>query len=187
MSDIFLTTTRAGDGISIAWDVRGVLPADIAKQLPYAASLALNRTAVEAVAVVRQETAKNFRSKGRVSQQFFDLSFQVTQFSNKSNLEVAFGTSQALLQGRSASLLDHEDGTDRVATGRSRFPYIAQSGSSLKPGKNDLVPRAYYPKALGLMDSRYLANGNEVGVDRTPARRGSKRGKRAELNMKGFI
>lgn len=187
MRPIFLNTSRSAGGISVEVIVTGPQPADIARQLPYAASLALNRSALEAAAVVRRETAKNFRSKGRVSQQFFDQSFQVTQFSNKSNLQVAFGSSRALLEGRSASLFDHEYGAIRSASGPNAFPYIAQTGSSLKPGANDLLPRWAYPKALGLLTSGYLANGREGGADRTPARRGSKRGRRAIENRKGFI
>lgn len=187
MRPIFLNTSRSAGGISVEVIVTGPQPADIARQLPYAASLALNRSALEAAAVVRRETAKNFRSKGRVSQQFFDQSFQVTQFSNKANLQVEFGSSRALLQGRSASLFDHEYGTDRVGTGRNKFPYIAQTGSSLKPGENDLLPRWAYPKALGLIDRRGIAGETISGADRTGVRRGSKRGLRAKENRKAFI
>lgn len=186
MSNIFLNTARTPNGISVEWEIKGALPADIAKQLPYAASLALNRTAVEAVAVVRRETAKHF-TRRQQSQEFFNQSFQVTQFSNKRNLEVAFGASYGLMQGRGASLLHHEDGTDRVAKSRNDFPYIPVIGSSLRRTSADLLPRWAYPKALGLTDSRYLANGKERGADRTPKRRGSTRGQRASENRKGFI
>ena len=187
MSDIFLNPTRTSGGLSLEWSVRGVLPTDMARRLPTAASLAMNRTAIEAVEVVRRETPKRFTRRGAQSDEFFRQSFQVTKFSRKTDLEIAFGTSRGLLQGRSTSLLDFEDGADRVSKGRNDFPYIPAIGNSLRRTKEDLLPRWAYPKALGLVDSRYLANGNERGVDRTPGRRGSKRGLRAQENRKAFI
>jgi hypothetical protein len=186
MSNIFLNTARTPNGISVEWEIKGALPADIAKQIPFAASLAMNRTALEAVAVVQQKIATKFRSRGAQSRAFFEQSFLVTQYSNKRNLEVAFGTSRQTLQGRSAVLLDHETGEDRVQRGPHDFPYIAAM-NSLRPGKDDIMPRWAYPKALGLVNSRYTANGKEAGVDRTPKRKGSTRGKRAQENRKGFI
>jgi hypothetical protein len=187
VSDIFLTPTRTAGGLSLEWSVRGVLPTEMARRLPAAASLAMNATALEAVDVVRRETPKNFTQRGAQSREFFRQSFQVTKFSRRSDLEIAFGTSRGLLEGRSSMLLDHEDGSDRVARGRNDFPYIPVIGSSLRRTKNDLLPRWAYPKALGLVQSGYLADGFEAGQDRTPGRRGAKRGIRAQENRKGFI
>lgn len=186
MSNIFLNTQRTADGVRVEWDVRGPLPSDIARQIPFAASLALNRTAIEAVAVVRTETRKHFKSRAPQSEQYFQQSFQVTQFSNKNDLQIAFGLSRALMEGRAASLLDHETGADRVYQSRYKFPYLPAI-SSLRPNEDALLPRWAYPKALGLQRSGYLANGQELGADRTAKRRGSTRGKRAQENRKAFI
>jgi hypothetical protein len=185
MSRVFLNSKRTADGISVEWDVRGVLPADMLRRLPVAASLGLNSTAIEAVERVRVETRQNFRRRPS-TEEFFRQSFQVTKFSRRNDLEITFGLSRGLLQGRTSSLLDHEDGADRVSKGRNDFPYIAVF-NSLRQSADDLMPRWAYPKALGLMKSGYLANGAEIGADRTPARRGSKRGLRAQENRKGFI
>jgi hypothetical protein len=186
MADIFLNTKRTGAGnISVDWEVRGVLPADMLRRLPVAASLGLNSTAIEAVERVRVETRQNFRRRPS-TEEYFRQSFQVTKFSRRNDLEIAFGSSRGLLQGRTSSLLDHEDGVDRVGKGRNDFPYIAAL-NSLRPGKDDLMPRWAYPKALGLIDSRGISGETVSGSDRTKARRGSKRGLRAQENRKGFI
>lgn len=187
MSGVSLNASRTAGGISVEWVTKGPLFGDLARQLPYAAALALNRTAQEAVAIVRVEAAKKFHQRGEVGRRFFDLSFQVTQYATKSQPAIEFGISQALLSGRAGFLIDHEQGAVRVGKGRNNFPYIPAIGSSLRPGVDDLLPRWAYPKALGLIDSRYLANGFEQGRDRTPVRKGSKRGLRARENRKAFI
>jgi hypothetical protein len=188
MSNIFLNTKPTPGGISVEWEVKGVLPADMLRRLPVAASLGLNATALESVDRVRTETAKNFTSRGPQSAEYFRQSFQVTKFSRRNDLEITFGSSRGLLQGRGASLLDHEDGTDRVAKGRNDFPYVPTYGlNGLRPGVSDLLPRWAYPKALGLVDSRGISGETVAGADRTGKRRGGTRGKRASENRKGFI
>lgn len=186
MTPVFLNVSPTAGGISIEWESQGPLLESMARQLPFAASLALNRTALEAVAEVRREAAKKFTRRQR-SQEYFNQSFQVTQFSKKNSLEIEFGISRGLMQGRGASLMHHEDGATRTAKSRNDFPYIPVIGSSVRLTRNDLVPRFLYPKALGLIDSRYTANGLERGQDRTLGRRGSKIGIRARENRKAFI
>lgn len=185
MGDIFLNTKKIAGGISVEWDVRGVLPDEMLRRLPVAASLGLNSTAIEAVERVRVETRANFRQRPS-TEEYFRQSFQVTKFSRRNDLEITFGSSRALLKGRTSSLIDHEEGVDRVSKGRNNFPYIAVF-NSLRQREDDLMPRWAYPKALLLMKSGYLADGAEIGQDRTPARNGSKRGLRARENRKGFI
>lgn len=187
MRQITPTLRSTKDGaLSMELVVDGLLPADMARQLPFVSSLALNRTAIEAVQTVQEELPRRFTRRTQTNQ-FFRQSFQVTQYSTKRDLQIAFGTSQAMLQGRSASLLDFEDGTDRVASGRNKFPYIPAIGNSLRTSVTDLLPRWAYPKALGLVDRRGIAGETISGRDRTEARKGSKRGKRAQLNQKAFI
>lgn len=182
MSSINLNAFRSAGGISVEWVTKGPLLGDIVKQLPFAAALALNRTAQESVAIVRAEAAKKFRIRGDVGRRFFDLSFQITQYATKEKPEIAFGISRALLAGRSGFLTDFESGADRIAKGRNNFPFIPAIGSSLRPTINDLLPRWAYPSALGLQQSF-----NGPGADRTPGRRGSKRGLRARENRSAFI
>lgn len=182
-----LNVNRTAGGLSVEFVNAGAVFGAFSREMQVAAVLGMNRTAQEAVAEVRRQAGEKFIQRGAAGRRFIDLSFTVTQFATKSNPEIAFGISRALLQGRAALLIDHEDGRDRVARGRNDFPYVPTYGNSLRPTINDMLPRWAYPKALGLVKSGYLANGAEIGQDRTPARRGSKRGKRARENRKAFI
>lgn len=188
MSSIGLTATQGADGIALTWDIKGLLPTELARQIPFAGALALNRSAQEALVVVRRTTAKEFTNRGAQSTRFFEQSFQISQYATKQNVQVTFGISRALQQGRTgAQLIDFEAGATRQAHGRNDFPYIAAIGSSLRPTIRDLLPRWAYPKALGLVDSTGIDGGVMAGKERTPKRRGDKRGARAQLNAKAFI
>lgn len=187
MTALFTNTVRESDGIALEWTVRGVLPSDIARQLPFAGVLALNRTAQEANALTRTHAATKFRVRGDQGRRFIEQSFQITKYATKASPVVQFGISRALQQGRSGFLIDFEDGTDRVAKGRNNFPYLPAIGSSLRPSINDTLPQWASPRALGLIDRRGIAGETISGADRTGVRRGSKRGLRATENRKAFI
>lgn len=182
-----LNIKRTTGGISLEWVNKGPLLGDLAREVQAAGVLALNRTAIESVAQVREAAAKKFIRRGEAGRRFVDMSFQVTQFATKARPEISFGVSRALLAGRSGFLIDHEAGADRVAKGRNDFPYIPVIGSSLRPTIHDTLPRWAYPKALGLLNSRGIDGGTVAGRDRTGKRKGSTRGKRAAENRKAFI
>jgi hypothetical protein len=199
----FSFSTRGQSGISLELFATGPMPADLARHVPFAAALALNRTADEAARITRRKVAKRFINRGPQSDRFFDASFTVTQFATKRDLQVAFGIGQRLsanastvrgadggLQRRAVSLIGHEDGEDRLqpmGVGNADLLYIPAIGSSLRPSIRDSLPRWAYPKALGLLDAPLNGGGRSFGQDRTPSRRGDKRGQRARENRKAFI
>ncbi len=196
------TRTNAG-AISMTFEIEGMLPGEIAKQIPFAAALALNRTGDEAARIGRRRAAKKFIRRGAQSDQFFDASFTLVKFATKRDLSISFGISDRLRQNastsvnqggglgrRAVSLIAFEDGTDRVQpSGRTNanLLYAPVTGSSLKPDVRDLLPKWAYPKALGLIDAPLNGGGRQFGQDRTPDRRGSKRGLRARENRMAFI
>lgn len=195
--------SRSGAGsIQMDFEISGMLPGEIARQIPFAASLALNRTGDEAARLGRRRAATKFIRRGAQSDRFFDASFQVTKFASKRDLSIAFGISERLRQNattvlnasgglsrRATSLIDFETGEDRArpGTANNNLLYIPAIGSSLRPTARDLLPKWAYPKALGLESAPLNGGGYSNGRDRTPARKGSKRGKRARENRRAFI
>lgn len=199
---IFAFASAGAGSISMTFDVDGPLPADIARNVPFAATLAMNRTGDEAARITRRNAAKKFIRRGAQSDRFFDAAFTMVKFAAPRDLSIAFGISPRLRQNastvlndtgglsrRAISLIDFETGEDRARpnTGNKNLLYVPAVGSSLRPTARDLLPKWAYPKALGLEDAPLNGGGRQFGADRTPTRRGSRRGKRAMENRKAFI
>lgn len=199
---IFAFTTQGPGSISMTFELDGPLPTEIARKIPFAAMLAMNRTGDEAVRITRRKVAKRFIRRGLHSDQFFDASFTMVKFATTRDLSIEFGISQRLRQNastvlngagglarRAISLIDFETGEDRARpnTGNNNLLYVPAVGSSLRPTARDLLPKWAYPKALGLEDAPLNGGGVSQGRDRTPSRRGSIRGTRYRENRKAFI
>ncbi len=114
---------------------------DIAKrQLPYAVSLAMNRTGEEARNRMRNQLHLSFTIRTGQSAKFLEQQIQVTERSRKDNLALTVAA-----RGPGAKMLArHEKGGVRVAA-----PFFIPT-EELRPSRQSVIPRSKYPKALRL-------------------------------------
>ena len=178
-----------GSAVRLIIETRGPSPQDLARNLPYAMASALNRSTEETL-LAGHDVAKRqliirkldflrnvFRLRRRSS--FRD-------FASAGIGETRFGLRADDFRGRASVFVDHEEGGVRMARGTANgFLYLGTYGNSLRPTIRDLYPRAWYPRALGLADTRAIEGGWKAGKDRTPKRRGSVRGARKDI--KAFV
>lgn len=175
--------------ITATLEITGPTPATLRRAVPYAMTYALNRTAEEALIASRAVARRGLIIR---APQFIDNVFQlrrradVRDYGTPAGLAVRFGLDARDFRGRASVIMDHEDGATRYARGtRNGFLYLPTWGTRLRPTVRDLLPRRWYPKALGLQDRRDVDGSTIAGRDRTPKRRGSTRGARREV--KGFV
>jgi hypothetical protein len=175
--------------VTLAIQRSGATPEQLARNLPYGLTYALNRTMEEAMGATERQATRALIIR---QQQFLRSVFKVRRrasvrdFQASGVSETRFGLRADDFRGRASVFVDHETGGVRTASGtRAGFLYIPTYGTSLRRTIRDLMPRAWYPKALGIADRRDVDGATIAGKDRTPKRRGSIRGARKDL--KAFV
>jgi hypothetical protein len=131
-------------------------------QLPFAASLAINRTVVKMQSAVRASLASHFTiAPARVKFMEMMVRFHKQDYATKVKLEAKFGVNDSegpgfltttLRQDRGFILGRHESGGVRQASADHPF---AIPTKALRPGEFDLPPRNLYPTALGIFGAKY--------------------------------
>lgn len=113
------------------------------RQIPFATSLAINRTADEALAQAKRHAFSVFTFRDKRFPQFM---FKHIERSNKNKLLARVG-----ITGPKASILTrHEKGGLFTASDPFKPFYIPTA--ELRPTKGTAIPRNMYPKALRLME-----------------------------------
>lgn len=113
------------------------------EQVPFAAALAINRTADEAMLAGKKVAAQHMVFR---QQRFLDFMFRQVERASKTNLSATIG-----ITGPKANLLTrHEEGGLFTAPDPMQ-PFFIPS-KMLRPTPQSEIPRAMYPKALRLME-----------------------------------
>lgn len=120
---------------------------DMRKQLPFAAATAINRTADEAIAEVkRQLPALGFTIR---DPRFRDFMFRQVQRATKDS-----PVAKVAIAGPKASVWTRHIEGGVVTTSDILFKPLFAPTSVLRPDKSAVIPRAYYPSALRLVERR---------------------------------
>lgn len=122
-------------------------------QFPFAASVALNRTAEDGLAALRTDIPKRFTIReAKVMKWIAPMQLPRPNRATKQNLAATLKT-----DGYGRIFAPFEEGIPKTPSGRlggPLAPFVIVPTSNLRPTKQTVIPRSLYPTNLGLSPRR---------------------------------